>query len=183
VAADTDFLGAELILGGARSGKSSLAESLAIKSNLDVIYVATATAGDDEMVARIARHKTQRPQHWLLVEEPLDLAGVIRQYSRPNGCLLIDCLTLWLTNCLFSPEATAASWQRQKQDFLQALSEAQGRIIMVSNEVGQGIVPMGEVSRRFVDESGWLHQAIAKKVERVIFVTAGIPLVLKGPAL
>lgn len=178
-----DFLGKELILGGARSGKSSLAESLADKSGLDVIYVATATAGDDEMVERIARHQEQRPSQWHLVEEPLNLAEVIRKNSRENNCLLIDCLTLWLTNCLFGDEANETDWLSRKNDFLQALLAAPGRIIMVSNEVGQGIVPMGEISRRFVDESGWLHQAIAKQSERVVFVTAGIPLVLKGPKL
>lgn len=183
MAVEKGFIGAELILGGARSGKSSLAETLAIESSLDVVYVATATAGDDEMVARIARHKTQRPQHWSLVEEPVNLAAVIRSHSKADSCLLIDCLTLWLTNCLFAPGATSHSWHQQKQELLQALSQAKGRIIMVSNEVGQGIVPMGEVSRQFVDESGWLHQAIAKQVERVVFVTAGLPQVLKGPAL
>ena len=135
------------------------------------------------MAARIAYHKIQRPQHWQVIEEPLNLADVIRQNSQPEHCLLIDCLTLWLTNCLYSSEATSSSWQQQKSDFLAALSQAQGRIIMVSNEVGQGIVPMGELSRRFVDESGWLHQAIARQAERVVFVTAGIPQVLKGPAL
>lgn len=179
----TGFIGTELILGGARSGKSSLAETLATESELKVVYIATATAGDGEMAARIARHKTQRPQHWLLVEEPRDLAAVIREYSKPGYCLLVDCLTLWLTNCLFDPKVNHHPWQDRKQAFLQALSEAKGRIILVSNEVGQGVVPMGEVSRQFVDESGWLHQAIAKQAERVVFVTAGIPQVLKGPAL
>ncbi|MGF1731630.1 bifunctional adenosylcobinamide kinase/adenosylcobinamide-phosphate guanylyltransferase [Photobacterium kasasachensis] len=177
------FIGTELILGGARSGKSSLAETLATESGLKVVYIATATAGDDEMAARIARHKTQRPQHWQLVEEPRDLASVIREYSKPSYCLLIDCLTLWLTNCLFDPKVNQHPWQERKQTFLHALSEAKGRIILVSNEVGQGVVPMGEVSRLFVDESGWLHQAIAKQAGRVVFVTAGIPQVLKGPAL
>jgi len=183
VAVVAGFIGTELILGGARSGKSNLAETLAIESGMDVVYVATATAGDAEMAARIARHKMQRPQHWQLVEEPLELAAVIRSHNEPNHCLLIDCLTLWLTNCLFGPSATSQSWLEQKQDLLQALSEAKGRIILVSNEVGQGVVPMGEITRQFVDESGWLHQAIAKQAERVVFVTAGIPQVLKGPAL
>lgn len=179
----TEFLGTELILGGARSGKSRLAESLAAESQLKVIYVATATAGDEEMAARIARHRSQRPEHWELIEEPRHLAEVIRKHSQADHCLLIDCLTLWLSNCLFGPESTLSSWQQEKDDLLAALSEAQGRIILVSNEVGQGIVPMGEVSRRFVDESGWLHQAIARQAGRVVFVTAGIPQVLKGPSL
>ncbi|UXI04173.1 bifunctional adenosylcobinamide kinase/adenosylcobinamide-phosphate guanylyltransferase [Photobacterium sp. TY1-4] len=174
--------GTELILGGARSGKSNLAEQLAAASGLDVIYVATATAGDEEMAERIARHQIQRPAAWQVVEEPEDLAGVVQRYSRKGTCLLIDCLTLWLTNCLCGEEATHEHWQQHKDDFLTALLHAEGRIILVSNEVGQGIVPMGELSRRFVDESGWLHQAIARQAERVVFVTAGIPQVLKGPA-
>ncbi|UTV29972.1 bifunctional adenosylcobinamide kinase/adenosylcobinamide-phosphate guanylyltransferase [Photobacterium atrarenae] len=179
---ESELKGTELILGGARSGKSSLAEQLATDSGLPVIYVATATAGDDEMAARIVQHQSQRPASWQLVEEPLDLAAVIKRYSRPENCLLIDCLTLWLTNCLCAEGATDEDWQQYKRDFLNALLHAEGRIILVSNEVGQGIVPMGELSRRFVDESGWLHQAIARQAERVVFVIAGLPQVLKGPA-
>jgi adenosylcobinamide kinase/adenosylcobinamide-phosphate guanylyltransferase len=186
-----NFQGIELILGGARSGKSSLAEALAESSGLAVTYVATATAGDDEMIARIQQHKEQRPHQWPVIEEPLCLAEVIRTHSKKGTCLLIDCLTLWLTNCLFGtveqPEHSdhhkTVGWSDRKADFLKALIEAEGRVILVSNEVGQGIVPLGEVSRRFVDESGWLHQAIAKQAERVVFVTAGLPQVLKGPAL
>ncbi|MBV1842359.1 bifunctional adenosylcobinamide kinase/adenosylcobinamide-phosphate guanylyltransferase [Photobacterium ganghwense] len=171
----------ELVLGGARSGKSSHAEYLAQTSGLDVIYIATATAGDEEMAARIAHHQQTRPNHWALVEEAVDLAGAIRRHSLPDNCLLIDCLTLWLTNCLFNDEL-ALDWPGQKAALLAALAEAPGRVILVSNEVGQGIVPMGAMSRRFVDESGWLHQTIARQVDRVTFVTAGIPQILKGEA-
>ncbi|MCG3864767.1 MULTISPECIES: bifunctional adenosylcobinamide kinase/adenosylcobinamide-phosphate guanylyltransferase [unclassified Photobacterium] len=176
------FEGTELILGGARSGKSCLAEQLAEQSGLIVKYIATATTCDSEMAERIQRHQQQRPSQWMLIEEPYDLATVIREHGNNQTCLLIDCLTLWLNNCLFQPIGHY-SWEDAKAEFLQAISQAKGRIILVSNEVGQGIVPLGEVSRRFVDESGWLHQAIAKQSARVIFVTAGIPQVLKGPTL
>ncbi|MGF1682421.1 bifunctional adenosylcobinamide kinase/adenosylcobinamide-phosphate guanylyltransferase [Photobacterium minamisatsumaniensis] len=168
----------ELVLGGARSGKSRLAESSASQSGKTVIYIATATAGDDEMAARIERHRQDRPNEWLVVEEPFDLADVILRYSKPEHCLLVDCLTLWLTNCLFNDDGKI-DWQQQKENLLAALASAEGHIILVSNEVGQGIVPMGEMSRRFVDESGWLHQAIAQQVDKVTFVTAGLPQILK----
>ncbi|PSV21873.1 bifunctional adenosylcobinamide kinase/adenosylcobinamide-phosphate guanylyltransferase [Photobacterium leiognathi subsp. mandapamensis] len=176
------FVGSELILGGARSGKSRLAETLAQESGLQVKYIATATPCDDEMSERIERHQRQRPAHWQLIEEPYYLADVIRQHSNKETCLLVDCLTLWLNNFLFQP-LDNYSWQQAKTDFLETLAEAEGRIILVSNEVGQGIVPLGELSRRFVDESGWLHQAIAQQCSRVVFVTAGLPQVLKGPSL
>ncbi|MBY5946347.1 bifunctional adenosylcobinamide kinase/adenosylcobinamide-phosphate guanylyltransferase [Photobacterium rosenbergii] len=169
----------EFVLGGARSGKSSYAESLAQASGKAIIYIATATAGDVEMAERIERHRQDRPNNWHVVEEPIALAKVIADYSTKENCLLVDCLTLWLTNCLFNQDY-AIDWQQQKVDFLAALEQAPGDIILVSNEVGQGIVPMGKMSRRFVDESGWLHQALAKQVERVTFVTAGIPQHLKG---
>ncbi|HIF9381679.1 TPA: bifunctional adenosylcobinamide kinase/adenosylcobinamide-phosphate guanylyltransferase [Photobacterium damselae] len=171
----------ELVLGGARSGKSSLAEKLAFDGGKEVIYIATATAGDDEMAQRIEHHKAQRPAHWPVIEEPIEVAKVIAEYSAPNRCLLIDCLTLWLTNCLFSGHE--ALWPQQKQAMIKALNEAQGEVILVSNEVGLGVVPMGEVSRQFVDQSGWLHQDIAKIADRVVFVIAGLPQVLKGETL
>ncbi|MDV5167686.1 bifunctional adenosylcobinamide kinase/adenosylcobinamide-phosphate guanylyltransferase [Photobacterium rosenbergii] len=169
----------EFVLGGARSGKSSYAESLAQASGKAIVYVATATGGDVEMAERIERHQKDRPNSWRVIEEPLALAKVITELSTKENCLLVDCLTLWLTNCLFNQDY-AIDWQQQKGEFLAALKQAPGEIILVSNEVGQGIVPMGEMSRRFVDESGWLHQAIAKQVEKVTFVTAGIPQHLKG---
>lgn len=167
----------ELILGGARSGKSSLAEQYATDSALAVIYVATAAAADDEMSERIAHHQSRRPEHWKLVEEPLALAEVIRQHARADNCLLVDCLTLWLTNQLL--EENGAGWPQARSELLAALSEAPGRVILVGNEVGQGIVPLGELSRRFVDEAGWLHQAIARQAQRVIYTVAGLPHVLK----
>lgn len=166
----------ELILGGARSGKSALAEQRAADSGLAVTYIATAQALDEEMVTRIERHQQQRPDHWQLVEEPLDLAAALKQHAAPDRCLLVDCLTLWLNNLL----ADDAVFGRCRNEFLELLPQLPGKIILVSNEVGLGIVPMGELTRRFCDESGRLHQAVAARCERVTFVTAGLPMTLKG---
>ena len=166
----------ELILGGARSGKSALAEQRATASDLAVTYIATAQALDGEMAARIERHQQQRPNHWQLVEEPLELAAALKQHAAPERCLLVDCLTLWLNNLL----ADESAFERRRDAFLKLLPQLPGEIILVSNEVGLGIVPLGELSRRFCDESGRLHQAVAARCERVTFVTAGLPMLLKG---
>ncbi len=167
----------ELILGGARSGKSSFAEQLALESGLEVIYIATATVGDSEMAARIAHHQQSRPKHWQTVETPVDLAKTLQNYAHPQACLLVDCLTLWLNNCLFDQ---TVCWETQRQLLLEQIGNLPGRQILVSNEVGQGIVPLGAISRQFVDESGHLHQALAKLADRVFLVVAGLPQVLKG---
>jgi len=175
-----------LILGGARSGKSSLAERCAKKLNLPVTYIATAQALDGEMKNRIAMHQQDRPEHWCTVESPTKLAETISQLIKQrenNGlCLLVDCLTLWLTNCLCQHDL--AYYEQEKQELLLALTESQKQsnvhIILVSNEVGHGIVPMGDLSREFVDQAGWLHQAIADIANNVDFVMAGLPLALKG---
>ncbi|GLQ88496.1 bifunctional adenosylcobinamide kinase/adenosylcobinamide-phosphate guanylyltransferase [Dyella flagellata] len=167
-----------LILGGARSGKSALAERLAVDSGREVVYVATAQAGDAEMTARIAHHRARRPHQWLCVEEPIHLAGMLREYAREDRCILVDCLTLWLSN-LLGP-ADESSFARERVLLLEALLTLPGELLLVSNEVGLGIVPLGELTRRFVDEAGRLHQAIAAVCERVVFVAAGLPLALKG---
>lgn len=167
----------ELVLGGARSGKSSYAERQAHASGLPVKYIATAAVLDDEMAQRVIRHQQQRPVHWVVIEEPLALAEMIQTHSAPDCCLLVDCLTLWLSNSLFSEPML--DWESIKAQLLEALTLAQGPVILVSNEVGQGIVPMGAISRRFVDEAGWLHQAIAAQADRVVFVTAGLVQLLK----
>jgi adenosylcobinamide kinase/adenosylcobinamide-phosphate guanylyltransferase len=167
-----------LILGGARSGKSALAERLACESGCDVVYLATAQAHDDEMTARIAHHRAQRPAHWRCVEEPLALADTLRAQARDGRCLLVDCLTLWLSNLL--GQSDPARFANERDALLRTLPELPGDVIFVSNEVGLGIVPMGELSRRFVDEAGRLHQALAVRCDRVIFVAAGLPLALKG---
>ena len=171
----------ELILGGARSGKSRLAQRLASASGKRVVYIATAQALDDEMASRIARHKTDRPCEWLIVEEPIALAKAIKQHTGPEVCVLVDCLTLWLTNLLLNDASDALA--RERQALLDLLQETPDSIIMVSNETGLGVVPMGELSRRYVDEAGWLHQALAERCDRVILTVAGLPMVLKGAAL
>jgi adenosylcobinamide kinase/adenosylcobinamide-phosphate guanylyltransferase len=167
----------ELILGGARSGKSHFAQQRALQSGLEVIYIATATANDAEMAARIAYHQQNRPIHWQTVEAPVYLAETLHTYAHPKTCLLVDCLTLWLNNCLFE---STAGWETQRQLLLAQIANLPGQQILVSNEVGQGIVPLGAVSRQFVDESGRLHQALAKLADRVFWVVAGLPQVLKG---
>ncbi|GFZ93514.1 bifunctional adenosylcobinamide kinase/adenosylcobinamide-phosphate guanylyltransferase [Dyella caseinilytica] len=167
-----------LILGGARSGKSTLAERLAVESGRELVYVATAQAGDEEMAARIAHHRARRSTQWLCVEESLQLATVLRQHAREDRCLLVDCLTLWLSNLLC--DADPQHFHREWDALLDALPHLPGEVLMVSNEVGMGIIPVGALSRRFVDEAGRLHQSIAAVSERVLFVAAGLPLVLKG---
>jgi adenosylcobinamide kinase/adenosylcobinamide-phosphate guanylyltransferase len=178
-----------LILGGARSGKSAYAETLASASGREVIYIATARAGDDEMAARIALHRQQRNSQWKTVEEPVALGEAIAQWSSPQRLVLVDCLTVWLSNLLFSgagdfPEtgeiSPPAMFKEQRVQFLQALDHAACDVILVSNEVGMGVVPLGAVSRWFVDEAGRLNQAVAARSERVVLVAAGLPLALKG---
>lgn len=171
----------ELILGGARSGKSRLAEKLAGESGLAVTYIATSQALDGEMSARIQQHRARRPEHWALVEEPLALARVLLELAEPSRCLLVDCLTLWLTNLLMLDDE--ARLVAEREALLDCLQRLPGRIILVSNETGLGVVPMGELSRRYVDEAGWLHQALAAQCQRVVFTVAGLPMVLKGEAL
>lgn len=171
----------ELILGGARSGKSLLAERLAQASGLECIYVATATAGDAEMAERIRLHRAQRSGFACTIEEPLRLAHVLAGQMRPGRCVLVDCLTLWLTNLLLADDADA--FARERALLLATLARSEGRVLLVSNEVGLGVVPMDALSRRFVDESGRLHQEIAALSRRTIFVVAGLPQVLKGPPL
>ena len=171
----------ELILGGARSGKSRLAEQLARQSGLAVTYIATSQALDGEMSARIQHHRRRRPADWGLVEEPLELASALRDNAAPGRCLLVDCLTLWLTNLLMLDDDMRLAMQRDA--FLETLAELPGRIILVSNETGLGVVPLGELTRRYVDEAGWLHQAVAERAERVVFTVAGLPMLLKGAPL
>ena len=179
-----------LVLGGARSGKSGFAEQVAQaafkqsqskqrqsvnkgpkKSSL--IYLATATAGDGEMKTRIAHHQQRRGPEWQLREEPLNLAEIVNETSS-EATILIDCLTLWLSNCLHQ-----GCWPEHRASFLSSLKDSSANIIMVSNEVGAGIVPMGELSRQFVDESGWLHQQIAAIASDVSLIVAGLEMPLK----
>ncbi|MEE3504658.1 bifunctional adenosylcobinamide kinase/adenosylcobinamide-phosphate guanylyltransferase [Pseudomonas sp. 10C3] len=171
----------QLILGGARSGKSRLAEQLATHSNLDVIYIATSQALDGEMSQRVAIHRQRRPDSWGLIEEPLELARVLVEQASAQRCLLVDCLTLWLTNLLMLEDPERLALEREA--LLSCLAGLPGEIIFVSNETGMGVVPLGELTRRYVDEAGWLHQALAERCQRVVLTVAGLPLTLKGPAI
>lgn len=180
----------ELILGGARSGKSQLAEQRARQSGLAVTYLATAQAGDGEMAQRIAHHRARRPTDWGCVEEPLRLAERLSELAHPERCMLVDCLTLWLSNLLFAGRAAAQAeageavacplLHDQTEALLATLPLLPGRVILVSNEVGWGIVPMHPVSRLFADEQGRLNQRVAAVCEQVTLVAAGLPLPLKG---
>lgn len=167
-----------LILGGARSGKTRYAETLAQASGLAVTVVATATAQDEEMRTRIARHRAERPVHWHTVEEPLHLAACLRSHAAVDRCLIVDCLTLWLSNLLTADDAALLA--RERDALLDALPALPGVLILVSNETGLGIVPLGELTRRYVDEAGRLHQALAARCARVVLTVAGLPLTLKG---
>lgn len=175
----------QLILGGARSGKSRLAEQRAHACAEDcdgeLFYLATGAAGDEEMARRIAHHQARRDSRWQLIEEPTRLAEVIERLQDRRACLLVDCLTLWLSHCL-----NANCWETQRARLLETVaqlkrSESPLSLILVSNEVGSGVVPLGALSREFVDASGWLHQALARECETVTLVVAGLPLELKNP--
>ncbi|WP_454666768.1 bifunctional adenosylcobinamide kinase/adenosylcobinamide-phosphate guanylyltransferase [Acinetobacter calcoaceticus] len=168
----------QLILGGARSGKSRLAEQTAIATQLAVTYVATAQALDSEMQSRIAHHQNQRPAHWSLVEEPLFLAKTLQKIDRPNQIILVDCLTLWLTNLLLLEDQNVQEFECEQ--LIDVLSKLQSEIILVSNETGLGVVPLGEISRRFVDEAGRLHQTLGQIADKVMLCVAGFPMILKG---
>ncbi|WP_341646934.1 bifunctional adenosylcobinamide kinase/adenosylcobinamide-phosphate guanylyltransferase [Thauera sp. SDU_THAU2] len=178
----------ELILGGARSGKSREAESRAAASGLAVTVIATAEALDDEMAARIRRHQADRPAGWRTVEAPVALAAALRREATPERCLLVDCLTLWLANLLIDadslpPGADAEAlplFRAERDALLATLPTLPGRIILVANEVGLGLVPETPLGRLFRDEAGRLNQAVAALCPRVVFVAAGLPLVLKG---
>lgn len=166
-----------LILGGVRSGKSRFAEQCAKASARPVCYLATADQrfGDGEMNSRIERHRLHRPKEWNLVEETHDLAGAILKQS-PDKLILVECLTLWLTNLLIDERSEL---ERRRREFLTALEAARCDIILVSNEVGWGIIPENALARRFVDEAGNLHQAVAAICDRVSLVCAGLPHTLK----
>ncbi|MCU8005544.1 bifunctional adenosylcobinamide kinase/adenosylcobinamide-phosphate guanylyltransferase [Shewanella sp. SM96] len=208
-----------LVLGGARSGKSRYGEALVRQYTalgFDACYVATAQALDDEMATRIAKHQAGRSDdgiEWQLFEESLALTALLKQLAKPGRVILVDCLTLWLTNQLLasniniddepaptewnatdfatstfavstsaistSDDKAHASWQAEKTAFVDSLVELEGVVILISNEVGSGIVPLGELSRQFVDEAGWLNQAVAALADNVTLVVAGLPLALK----
>ncbi|CAO3444253.1 Adenosylcobinamide kinase (EC 2.7.1.156) / Adenosylcobinamide-phosphate guanylyltransferase (EC 2.7.7.62) [Azospirillum argentinense] len=165
-----------LVLGGARSGKSRYAEGLVTASPGPRVYIATAQVWDSEMADRVARHQEDRGPGWTTVEEPLDLPGALRRHAAPGTGVLVDCLTLWLSNLMMAEADVPA----RSTELLAALAEVEGRVVLVSNEVGLGIVPDNALARRFRDHAGRLHQDIAAVARRVAFVAAGLPLLLKG---
>ncbi len=166
-----------LVLGGIRSGKSALAETRAETDGRPVLYVATATAGDGEMALRIRRHQERRPAHWGLAEAPLKLADVIRGTDRQQPpTLLIDCMSLWLSNLLHAGEDI---FHHEREAFLAALADYPGAVVIVSNEVGLGTIGMDPLTRRFCDELGWLNQDLAAHCDSVLMSVAGLPLTLK----
>lgn len=164
-----------LVLGGARSGKSRHAQRIAEGRSGDLVFVATAQAFDAEMSDRIARHRADRDERWHTVEAPLRLADAIARADAPNAVILVDCLTLWASNLLLGEEDVA----RHLGDLDTALSAVRGAVVLVSNEVGWGIVPDSPLARRFRDVAGRINQAIAARADRVELVVAGLPLRLK----
>ena len=167
-----------LIIGGVRSGKSRLAESLASKTGLPVTVIATATPSDEEMRARIAAHRAHRPAEWTVIEEPRALAQSLSDHAQSARCVIVDCLTLWLTNLLLSSDS--ALFERERAALISLLPSLPGEILMVTNETNLGIIPMSALARRFGDEAGRLHQELGQIGERVVFTVAGFPLALKG---
>lgn len=164
-----------LVLGGARSGKSRFAEALALESGLAPVYVATAGVHDEEMRARVHNHRTRRDARWRTVEILLDLAGALETEASPKRVVLVDCLTLWLTNVLLG----GADMPAAIDELTGALERLSGPVVLVSNEVGWGIVPDNAISRAFRDHQGRLNQRVAAVADRVTLVAAGLPLDLK----
>lgn len=167
-----------LILGAVRSGKSRYAGELARERPCEVTLIATGTALDDEMAARIAAHRRDRPANWRVVEEPIHLAASLRSVSAPAGIVIVDCLTLWITNLLCSKDPEAL--HRETLDMLETLPALPGDCLLVANEVGLGVMPVNALARRFADEAGLLHQKLAALCDRVVFMVAGLPLSVKG---
>jgi adenosylcobinamide kinase/adenosylcobinamide-phosphate guanylyltransferase len=195
-----------LLIGGARSGKSALALRWSNERSSNVCVLVTGTESDPEMVTRIAAHRRERPTHWRVREEPIHLGLALREEagskvrvsaSAPppsplaspqsltaNPLVLVDCLTLWISNCLWPPTLTTVdadyeTWRHERADFLDALVACKSDVVIVTNEVGTGIVPNNAASRIFRDEQGWLNQSVAAVCDEVFFVTAGLPLCLK----
>jgi adenosylcobinamide kinase/adenosylcobinamide-phosphate guanylyltransferase len=164
-----------LVLGGQRSGKSRFAENLVAASSLERIYLATATAGDREMSERIARHRSRRDSGWRTIEEPLDIAARVASEAKAASAVLVECLTLWLSNLM----AADRDVETAMMALLGALSAASGPVVLVSNEVGSGIVPENALARRYADALGVLNQRVAAAVDRVFLVVAGRPLLLQ----
>ncbi len=164
-----------LVVGGQRSGKSRYAERLVAASAYAPVYLAVATPGDDEMAARIAAHRGRRETHWRTIEEPLEIAAVLARESRADTVVLVECLTLWLSNLM----GAARDIDAANDGLIDALERAGGPVVLVSNEVGSGIMPDNALARRYADALGTLNQRVAAVATRVVLVAAGQPLVLK----
>lgn len=175
-----------LVMGGARSGKSRHAEDrgrTAAAAGRAVTVIATARVGDDEMRERVERHRAERPADWHTVEAPLGLGKAIAAADRPGSLVIVDCLTLWLTNLIAPmPGSEVADFSSEREALLAVLCAARGEIVLIGNEIGQGVMPMNRLTRRFVDEAGWLHQAIGRQADEVVMMVAGYPLWAKGTA-
>lgn len=171
-----------LIIGGAKSGKSTHAQALAESWPGRHVYLATATAGDQEMARRIANHQAQRGELWSTVEEPLELAAALKQADGPDAVLLVDCLTLWLSNLMLMAELDDAAVEERCVELAGLIPALAGRVILVANEVGMGIVPGEALARRYRDLAGSLNQRLGAVCQQVILVAAGLPLTLKPPA-
>lgn len=171
-------MGTVLVLGGQRSGKSRYGEGLVRASGREPVIIATATAGDDEMRARIAAHRASRGPAWVTIEEPLDLAGALDKALRPESAVLVDCLTLWLSNVVLADRDVSLEIER----LVRALAAPAGPAVVISNEVGSGIVPANALARRYSDALGVLNQRVAGVAGQVILMTAGIPSLIKPAA-
>jgi len=174
----------QFLLGGARSGKSALAQRLAEDSGLPVTVIVTGEARDGEMAERIARHRRERPAHWRTVEAPFTLAAALRAHAAPGRFVLVDCLTLWLSNWLLAclddpPRRTPTEFAAERAALLELVAEPPGPLVLVANEVGLGLVPETALGRRFRDEAGRLNQDVAARAAAVSLVVAGLPLRLK----
>lgn len=165
-----------LVLGGARSGKSRHAQACCEATPGRLIYIATAQAFDKEMSERIERHRADRDARWRTMEAPLDLPGAIREAAKEADAILVDCLTLWLSNLLLAEEDVGGACAA----LVEAVRSSAAPIVLVANEVGLSIVPDNALARRFRDEAGWLNQMVAAACDGVVLVAAGLPLVLKG---
>lgn len=168
------------VLGGARSGKSSYAEKLVEGTSKDLglqpVYLATGRAFDKEMESRISIHRDRRGGEWQTVEEPLDIVGALEKHAGHDRFVLVDCLTLWITNLMMAEQNIAA----ETETLVTALPRLSGPVVFVSNEVGLGIVPENRMARDFRDHAGFLHQAVASVADEVYFMAAGLPLKMKG---
>lgn len=165
-----------LVLGGARSGKSVYAEGLAGSDQGEKIYIATAEAVDFEMSERIKHHQVRRGSSWQTIEAPLDLTAALRAVDAPGRFVLIDCITMWINNLMFHQRAV----EPQIATLCEAISGVRGRIVLISNEVGSGIVPDNALARRFRDEAGLANQMLAAAADEVVLVVAGLPLIFKS---